>query len=505
MSSTTKVRFDNDGQPYLVIPTRGDEVWWLEYLPDGRRVVTGSRDGTVRVWNLESGEQEGTSMEHNRKMSGLAVTRDGTKIIGGACGGWIKVWDVKSHELVREWIHPDPADYPKIAISPNDRLISVAHRRGVDICSLERSRIIHSIEMRRRHTWFICFSPDGTKFACGTDDDDIRVYDLASGTLILCLLDGDWATNVLWSRDGSRLFSGSQDGTICCWDSDTGKKIGHPWTGHIHYIHSLSLSPDGTILASASWDKTVRFWNATTGEPVGQHLNHGDGVNAVCFSPSGEFVATAGLDRKIYIWRVVEHLRQCQRSNFNANFPPPPDLTPYIFRADDQYVAGGGFGDVYRCWCDHGGSPVEVAVKAFRFTFATDGDTSDKSAKMLRRELGIWRRLDHINVVPFLGIAYGFGMRGAMSLVSLWMPNESLHHFLVKHDHTLFSGHRIGFLLDIANGLHYLHYFPVVHGDLNCHNVLLDADYTARLADFGYASLVGNIPEALTYLQRSTA
>jgi len=62
---------------------------------------------------------------------------------------------------------------------------------------------------------------------------------------------------------------------------------------------------------------------------------------------------------------------------------------------------------------------------------------------MIRRELGIWRRLDHINVVPFLGIAYGFGMRGAMSLVSLWMPNGSLHHFLAKCDHNLGLGHRL--------------------------------------------------------------
>jgi hypothetical protein len=64
---------------------------------------------------------------------------------------------------------------------------------------------------------------------------------------------------------------------------------------------------------------------------------------------------------------------------------------------------------------------------------------------MVRRELGIWKRLDHINVVPFLGIAYGFGMRGAMSLVSLWMPNESLHHFLVEHgdNDNLGLGHRL--------------------------------------------------------------
>ncbi|KAI9456490.1 kinase-like domain-containing protein [Boletus coccyginus] len=115
---------------------------------------------------------------------------------------------------------------------------------------------------------------------------------------------------------------------------------------------------------------------------------------------------------------------------------------------------------------------------------------------MLRRELGIWRRLDHTNVVPFLGVAYGFGMRGTVSLVSSWMPNESLHRFLVKHDLDLHLGHRLRFVL---------HSFPVIHGDLNSNNVLLDADYTVRLADFGFASLVGNIPEALTYLQRSTA
>ena len=65
---------------------------------------------------------------------------------------------------------------------------------------------------------------------------------------------------------------------------------------------------------------------------------------------------------------------------------------------------------------------------------------------MLRRELGIWRRLDHTNVVPFLGIAYGFGMSGAMSLVSLWMPNESVHHFLAKHDDNLGLKHRLQFV-----------------------------------------------------------
>jgi len=62
---------------------------------------------------------------------------------------------------------------------------------------------------------------------------------------------------------------------------------------------------------------------------------------------------------------------------------------------------------------------------------------------MVRRELGIWKRLQHDNIVPFLGIAYGFGMCGSMSLVSLWMPNGTLREFLAEHDSTLGVMHRL--------------------------------------------------------------
>ena len=65
---------------------------------------------------------------------------------------------------------------------------------------------------------------------------------------------------------------------------------------------------------------------------------------------------------------------------------------------------------------------------------------------MLRRELGIWKRLKHDNIVPFLGIAYGFGMEGTMSLVSLWMPNESIHKFLEKYDGNLRVVDRLQFV-----------------------------------------------------------
>ncbi|KAI9573275.1 quinon protein alcohol dehydrogenase-like superfamily [Boletus coccyginus] len=271
MSRVTPLqRPNNDGpQPHPVLSLAAEgEMDWLEYLPDDRRIVIGSGNGTVRVWNLESGEQEGTSMRHEGGIFGLAVTRDGAKIISSGCSGRIEVWDVESHKLVKEWTQPER--YPMIAISP-EGLVAVGHK-SVGIYTME-GRQVNSVE-GGKFLLCMCFSPDGNKLACATTDD-IRMYDVNSGRLILGPLDG--FVTVLWSRDGSRLFSSSFGRTIRCWNSDTGQEIGRPWTGHTDIIRSLSLSPDGSVLASASVDKTVRFWNATTGDPIGQHLRHDPG------------------------------------------------------------------------------------------------------------------------------------------------------------------------------------------------------------------------------------
>ena len=181
MSSVTPQHSDgNHPQPHLVYSAHGDIIWRLAYLPDGHRVVTGSSDGTVKVWNLDNGKEEGTSIEHQSQICGLAVTRDGEYIVSVGGGGKIKVWEVQSHELVKEWTHPESS--PEIAISPDDRLVVVGAWR-VGIYTMEGRQ--HSVEVGKAiYIRSLCFSPDGTKLTCGTLRN-IRVYDVDTGTLIL--------------------------------------------------------------------------------------------------------------------------------------------------------------------------------------------------------------------------------------------------------------------------------------------------------------------------------
>ncbi|KAF9239102.1 WD40-repeat-containing domain protein [Melanogaster broomeanus] len=257
MSNTSKQSADLAPTPLVMISGHEYDITGIAYLPEGEQLVTCSTDKTVRIWNVESGEQEGTSMEHNGYVACLTVTRDGKRILSGG-----------EEETIR----------------------------------IARSSYA---------------------------DNAIGVFDVESGELILGHIEGheDIINCVIWSLDGSQLFSASFDHTIRCWNSETGEQIGQPWAGHTYWVNSLSLSPDGAKIASSSYDTTVRFWDAHSGDPIGQPLQHGSWVSAVALSPSGEFVASGGFDNTVSIWRVPwwgESQKQAPDCLLDLPAVPPP-------------------------------------------------------------------------------------------------------------------------------------------------------------------------------------
>jgi WD40 repeat protein len=307
MSKTSQKSVDLTAKPLKTISGH-EEVANIAYLPGGERIVTCSPDKTIRIWDVENGEQEGATMEHEDWVEGLAVTRDGKRILSGGKSKRIMVWDVETHELIEEW-EDETGSILCIAVSPDDQLAASGNHEGkIVIREMESGWIRHSIKAGGGVP-SLYFSPNGEKLACAAGyyfgrPGVIHVYDVESGELVLGPIKAheNIVECVLWY--GSQLFSASYDHMIRCWNSDTGESIGEPLMGHTNVVTSLSLSPDGTKLASASHDKTVRFWDARSGDPIGQPLQHDDALVAVTFFPSGEFVASGGFDHKVSIWRV---------------------------------------------------------------------------------------------------------------------------------------------------------------------------------------------------------
>ncbi|KAF8836887.1 kinase-like protein [Paxillus ammoniavirescens] len=127
---------------------------------------------------------------------------------------------------------------------------------------------------------------------------------------------------------------------------------------------------------------------------------------------------------------------------------------------------------------------MQVAVKSLRSFATSDGEGTYDDSKMLCRELSIWARLHHENVLPFYGIAFGFGPLPA--IVGPWAENGTLGDYLARNPDL---PTRVRLLCEIASGLHYLHSRMVIHGDLTGTNVLIDGSGKACLSDFGLATI----------------
>ncbi|KAG2114466.1 kinase-like domain-containing protein [Suillus cothurnatus] len=149
----------------------------------------------------------------------------------------------------------------------------------------------------------------------------------------------------------------------------------------------------------------------------------------------------------------------------------------------------GGLGDVWMCsWSRQ--SQVEtskVAVKSVRIPQANDTELVNRTSKRIRREAYVWITLKHQNILTFNGVIDGFGPLPA--LVSPWMENGSLDSYL-KQGHVPSRADKLRMLRQIAAGLEYLHDKGVVHGDLTCTNVLISADGSLHLADFGLSMIL---------------
>lgn len=175
---------------------------------------------------------------------------------------------------------------------------------------------------------------------------------------------------------------------------------------------------------------------------------------------------------------------------------PFSDLTQDLRKKSDYPVAHGGFGDIWKCVLARSTEENhDVAVKAIRSYFLDENDRVKKD-KRLRRELIIWQKLIHDNILPLYGVALGFGPFTAM--VSPWAKNGSMTAYLESH-RDLMIPDRFKLLSDIASGLHYLHSNQVVHGDLSGSNVLVMENGTACLSDFGLSGVISEFFGSSTF------
>lgn len=154
----------------------------------------------------------------------------------------------------------------------------------------------------------VVFSPDGTKVLTGSDDQTARLWEVASGKILATLI--GHTSNVMgaaFSPDGTKILTGSHDRTARLWEAASGKVL-MKFLGHTNQVTSVAFSPDGTKVLTGSKDQTVRLWEAASGTLLATLLaqeNHHRGVTSVAFSPDGTKILAGSGDNRVRLWETA--------------------------------------------------------------------------------------------------------------------------------------------------------------------------------------------------------
>ncbi|CDF36609.1 WD40-repeat containing protein [Chondrus crispus] len=277
---------------------------------DGRRVVSGSFDKSVRVWDVETGAQVGEALVgHMGWVLSVAMSGDGRRVVSGSFDKSVRVWDVETGAQVGEALVGHMGSVWSVAMSGDGRrVVSGSRDKSVRVWDVETgAQVGEALVGHMGSVWSVAMSGDGRRVVSGSHDKSVRVWDVETGAQVGEALVGHtgWVWSVAMSKDGRRVVSGSHDKSVRVWDVETGAQVGEALVGHTGVVASVAMSRDGRRVVSGSKDKSVRVWDVETGAQVGEALvGHADWVDSVAMSGDGRRVVSGSIDKSVRVWDV---------------------------------------------------------------------------------------------------------------------------------------------------------------------------------------------------------
>ena len=297
--------------PYLIASLEGHtrEVNSVAFSPDGTLLASGSRDDTVKLWDVAT--QERIANLHTDGVWSVSFSPDGTTLAYGSAGTVI-LWDVRTGERIATlkghtivWgTNTLLAPVRSVSFSPDGAtLASGSVDSTVKLWDVATKTEVATLQGHRDEVTSVAFSPDGTLLASGSRDNTVKLWDVATQERIATLGHGAEVTSVAFSPDGTLLASGLWDGTVKLWDMATRERIA-TLDHHRGEVNAVSFSAsDGALLASGSWDGTVKLWDVLIREEIVTFW-HTDGITSISFSPAGTTLAAGGADGTILLWDI---------------------------------------------------------------------------------------------------------------------------------------------------------------------------------------------------------
>ncbi|KAG2097558.1 WD40-repeat-containing domain protein [Suillus discolor] len=222
----------------------GEGVLSIALSPNGTIVASGSSDGTVRLWFVETGKVIDKWTGHTGYVKSVCWSPDGERVVSGSRDGTAKIWDVESGETVLGPIKTGHKWVYVVAYSPDSTKIATGGllENGIKIWDATTAELLHAVT-HSQSVGSLLWTSDSDKLISGSSDDSIRVFDTATWQELAILEHQDVVYITLFSNN-RLLVSGSNDGSVLLWDLDTNlpvdPPIQHECEGHkcVHLVRA---------------------------------------------------------------------------------------------------------------------------------------------------------------------------------------------------------------------------------------------------------------------------
>ncbi|MET9633691.1 helix-turn-helix domain-containing protein [Lentzea sp. NPDC006480] len=332
--------WDVRGKPAEIaaVPGHTGDVLGLAFSPDGRKLVTTSRDRTVRVENMAA-----LSFSGHTGFAYQAVYSPDGKLVTTATGKetTTMVWEVEG--MVRASVFPGHlGSVNVVAFSPDNRLLATA---GDDPRILvwdlgDTSRPPIELPGGAAEIDAMVFDADSRTLHSVGRDLSWKQWDVGSATVKASYPAPEGVRDVLSFSEDGLLTTTGPDGRISVWRTGFRDRVTLPVEAE-----ALAFGPDG-LLATAGPDLTLRLWSSG-GTELASFRGHTESVNAMAFSPDGRTLATAGADMTVRLWDVADRRSPRLDATLTGH---TNTVWSVAFRPDGGQLVSAGMDRTTRLW-----------------------------------------------------------------------------------------------------------------------------------------------------------
>jgi serine/threonine protein kinase len=293
-----------------LIPARNinahtDRVFGLAVTPDGKTLVSGGEDKTIKIWDFATGKLQKTLTSHQKRVTFTAITPNGKTLVSASSDGTIKIWDLSTYQL-QKTLEGHTDEVNKIAINYDGTLIvSAGKDKKIKIWDLETGKLLNSSENLPASVTAIAFSPKSNLIVSGDFQGKITIWKVEDSNLKLVksILGNSlpvWAITI--NEDETKFITGSNDKNIKIWDLQTGY-LETILDSQQSFISSLINISDRKILISGGGDSKINIWDMNS-ESIKKNLIDPSGAQiiSITITPDKKNIISANNKGIITIW-----------------------------------------------------------------------------------------------------------------------------------------------------------------------------------------------------------